>query len=57
MTTMIYKYKFKDGIILKLVDVGLSVEEIWKLEEIHGSIIDQSASRSEIQDEGRVVVG
>lgn len=50
MATIIYKYKFKDGTILKLVEVGLSVEEIWKLEEIHGSIIDKSSNRSEIQE-------
>ena len=33
---MIYKYTFEDGTILRLIDVGLSVEEVWKLQELHG---------------------
>lgn len=33
---MIYIYTFEDGAILKLLNVGLSAEEVWKLEELHG---------------------
>lgn len=33
---MIFKYTFEDGTVLKLLDIGLSVAEIWKLEELHG---------------------
>ena len=33
---MIFKYTFEDGTILRLLDVGLSVAEVWKLEELHG---------------------
>jgi hypothetical protein len=33
---VIFKYTFEDGTILRLVDVGLSVAEVWKLEELHG---------------------
>lgn len=33
---MIFKYTFKDGTILRLLDVGLSCAEVWKLEELHG---------------------
>lgn len=36
---MIYTYTFQDGTVLKLVDFGLSLEEIWKLEEIHGKCL------------------
>ena len=33
---MTYIYTFEDGTVLKLLNVGLSVAEIWKLEELHG---------------------
>lgn len=33
---MIFKYTFEDGTVLKLLDVGLSVAEVWKLQELHG---------------------
>lgn len=33
---MIFKYTFDDGTILRLLDVGLSCAEVWKLEELHG---------------------
>lgn len=33
---MIYKYTFEDGTVLRLLDIGLSVVEVWKLEELHG---------------------
>lgn len=33
---MIFKYIFEDGTILKLLDIGLSVEEVWELEKLHG---------------------
>lgn len=33
---MIIRYTFEDGTILRLIDVGLSLEEVWKLEELHG---------------------
>ena len=33
---MIFKYIFEDGTILRLLDAGLSLAEIWKLEELHG---------------------
>ena len=33
---MIFKYVFDDGTVLMLLDVGLSTEEIWKLQELHG---------------------
>ena len=33
---MIFKYIFADGTVLKLLDIGFSLDEIWKLEELHG---------------------
>ena len=33
---MIYMYAFEDGTVLTLLNVGLSVAEVWKLEELHG---------------------
>ena len=33
---MIFKYIFEDGTILRLLDIGFSCEEVWKLEELHG---------------------
>lgn len=33
---MIFKYTFEDGTVLRLLDAGLSVEEVWKLQELHG---------------------
>ena len=33
---MTYIYTFEDGTVLKLLNVGLSVAEVWKLEELHG---------------------
>lgn len=33
---MIFIYKFEDGTVLRLLNVGLSVAEVWKLEELHG---------------------
>lgn len=32
----VWIYTFEDGTVLKLLDIGLSVEEIWKLQELHG---------------------
>ncbi len=43
---MIFKYTFDDGTVLKLLDIGLSVAEIWKLEELHGKC------RIESEDKG-----
>lgn len=37
--TIIWVYTFDDGTQLKLLNTGLSVEEIWKLQEIHGSCV------------------
>ena len=39
---MIFMYKFKDGTIYKLIDIGFSLNDIWVLEEIHGELIEQS---------------
>jgi len=36
---MIYQYNFADGTVLKLIDSGLTLEEIWKLEELHGNCV------------------
>lgn len=33
---LIFKYTFEDGTVLRLLDVGLSVEEIRVLQELHG---------------------
>ena len=33
---MVYQYNFADGTVLKLIDSGLTMQEIWKLEELHG---------------------
>lgn len=33
---MIFIYAFKDGTVLRLVDAGLTLEEIWALEKLHG---------------------
>lgn len=34
--TTVWIYTFEDGTVLRLLDVGLSVEEVWKLQLIHG---------------------
>lgn len=36
---MIYQYNFADGTVLKLIDSGLTMQEVWKLEELHGKCI------------------
>lgn len=36
---MIYQYNFADGTILKLIDSGLTLQEIRKLEELHGNCV------------------
>lgn len=33
---IIWIYKFKDGTVLKLLDNGLSIGELWALKEMHG---------------------
>lgn len=35
--TTVWIYTFSDGTCLKLLDKGLSVEEVWKMELIHGA--------------------
>lgn len=32
----VWVYTFADGTVLKLLEVGLSVEDVWKLSEVHG---------------------
>lgn len=39
---MIYKYTFEDGTALRLLDIGLSVEEVWALEKLHGKCKTES---------------
>ena len=34
--TTIWIYKFEDGTVLKLCENGLSVDELWKMQELHG---------------------
>lgn len=34
---MVWVYTFEDGTVLKLLEVGLSTEEVWKLQELHGT--------------------
>lgn len=36
---MVYQYNFADGTVLKLTENGLSLAEIWKLEELHGKCV------------------
>ncbi len=36
----IWIYLFKDGTKLELLNNGLSLAEIWKLEEIHGELTE-----------------
>lgn len=43
----IFKYTFEDGTILRLLDVGLSCAEVWKLEELHGKCKVESDKRSD----------
>jgi len=43
--TTIYVYTFADGTCLRLLDTGLSVEEIWKLQEIHGDCVSYEYMR------------
>ncbi len=33
---MIFKYTFENGTVLRLLDVGLSGEEVWVLQKLHG---------------------
>ena len=35
--TIVWVYTFDDGTVLRLLDVGLSVEEVCKLQLIHGA--------------------
>ncbi len=35
--TTVWIYKFSDGTCLKLLDKGLSSEEVWKMELMHGA--------------------
>ena len=37
--TIIWIYTFEDGTQLKLLNTGLSTEEIWKLQDIHGACV------------------
>lgn len=32
----VWIYTFEDGTILRLFNVGLSADEVWKLAELHG---------------------
>lgn len=32
----VWVYTFEDGTILRLFNVGLSADEVWKLAELHG---------------------
>lgn len=36
---MIFTYRFEDGVVLKLYNVGLSGAEVFKLEELHGKCV------------------
>lgn len=40
MKNVVYKYTFQDGTELKLLNIGFSVQEVWKLQEIHGKCLD-----------------
>ena len=42
---MIYKYTFEDGTVLRLLDIGLSVEEVWMLEKLHGKCKAESEEK------------
>lgn len=42
---MIYKYTFEDGTVLRLLDLGLSVEEVLALEKLHGNCKIESEGR------------
>ena len=44
---MIYIYTFEDGTVLTLLNVGLSVAEVWKLEELHGKCRSIKGVRNE----------
>ena len=43
---MIFKYTFADGTILRLFNVGLSADEVFKLEELHGKCQSVTAERT-----------
>ena len=36
---LIFIYTFDDGTKLKLLDTGLSIEEIWRLQDLHGACV------------------
>ena len=38
---MIFEYKFEDGAVYKLLDIGFSASDLWKLEEVHGKLVYQ----------------
>jgi hypothetical protein len=42
-------YEFEDGTVLKLLDEGLSAEEVWKLAELHGKCY--SVTTESIEDD------
>lgn len=35
----IWIYRFDDGTKLELLNVGLSIAELWKLQELHGNVV------------------
>ena len=46
---MIYQYNFADGTVLKVIDSGLTLQEIWKLEELHGKCVIGEKVRNKVQ--------
>lgn len=44
---MFWVYEFEDGTILKLVNVGLSAREVWKLEDVHGKLVKSGREKPE----------
>ena len=39
MSMTVWVYVFEDGTNLRLLENGLSVAEVWKLEELHGKVV------------------
>lgn len=42
----VFVYEFEDGNIYKLIGVGLSANDIWKLEEIHGKLKEKRSEQT-----------
>ena len=46
----VFVYVFEDGTVFKLLDAGFSSEEIFRLIEIHGKLINSFTERKKVSE-------